>query len=91
MNKKYRLLLLSILFDGIGMLSFVIPGIGEFSDVVWAPVSVYLITKMYKGTVGKVAGAVSFLEEIGVLGVDLIPTFTLTWLYKYVVNKEKDV
>lgn len=91
MNKKYRLLLLSILFDGIGMLSFVIPGIGEFSDVVWAPVSVYLITKMYKGTVGKVAGAVSFLEEIGVLGVDLIPTFTLTWLYKYAVNKEKDV
>lgn len=89
MNKKYRLLLLSILFDGIGMLSFVIPGIGEFSDVVWAPVSVYLITKMYKGTVGKVAGAVSFLEEIGVLGVDLIPTFTLTWLYKYVVKKKK--
>lgn len=90
MNKKYRLLLLSILFDGIGMLSFVIPGIGEFSDIVWAPVSVYLITKMYKGTVGKIAGGISFLEEIGVLGVDLIPTFTLTWLYKYVVKKEKD-
>lgn len=91
MNRKYRLLLLSILFDGIGMLSFVIPGIGEFSDIVWAPVSVYLITKMYKGTVGKVAGAISFLEEIGVLGVDLIPTFTLTWLYKYVIKKEKGV
>lgn len=91
MIRKYRLLLLSILFDGIGMLSFVIPGIGEFSDIVWAPVSVYLITKMYKGTVGKVAGAISFLEEIGVLGVDLIPTFTLTWLYKYVIKKEKGV
>lgn len=90
MNKKYRLLLLSILFDGIGMLSFVIPGIGEFSDIVWAPVSVYLITKMYKGTVGKIAGGISFLEEIGVFGVDLIPTFTLTWLYKYLVKKEKD-
>lgn len=34
MDKKYKLLLLSILFDGIGMLSFIIPFIGEFADVV---------------------------------------------------------
>lgn len=86
MNKKYKLLLLSILFDGIGMLSFVIPGIGEFSDVIWAPVSVYFIYKMYKGTEGKVAGAVSFLEEIGIFGTDLIPTFTLTWIYRYLIK-----
>lgn len=89
MNKKYKLLLLSILFDAIGMLSFVIPGIGEFSDVIWAPVSVYFITKMYKGTVGKVGGVISFLEEIGIFGTDLLPTFTLTWLYTYLIKKEK--
>lgn len=89
MKKKYKLLLLSILFDGIGMLSFVIPGIGEFSDVIWAPVSVYFITKMYKGTVGKVGGAVSFLEEIGIFGTDIIPTFTLTWAYTYFIKKGK--
>lgn len=88
MNKKYKWLLLSILFDGIGMLSFVIPGIGEFSDVVWAPVSVYFMTKMYKGTIGKVGGAVSFLEEIGVFGTDLLPTFTLTWVYTYLIKKK---
>jgi hypothetical protein len=92
MQKKYKLLLLSILFDGIGMLSFVIPGIGEFSDVIWAPVSVYFITKMYKGTVGKIGGAISFLEELGILGTDLFPTFTLTWIYTYLIkkNNEKD-
>lgn len=91
MQKKYRLLLIGIVFDVIGMLSFTIPGIGELSDVVWAPLSVYLITKMYKGVAGKVAGGVSFLEEIGVLGTDFLPTFTLTWLYKYVIKKGKEV
>ena len=90
MTKKYKLLLLSLLFDGIGMLSFAIPGVGEFSDVIWAPVSVYFINKMFKGTVGKVAGGVSFLEEIGILGTDLLPTFTLTWIYKYLIKKEND-
>jgi len=90
MKKKYKLLLLSILFDGIGMLSFVIPGIGEFSDVIWAPASVYLIYKMYKGAEGKVAGVVSFIEELGVFGTDLIPTFTLTWIYTYLLKKKKE-
>ena len=89
MSKKYKLLLLSILFDAIGMLSFVIPGIGEFSDVIWAPVSVYFMTKMYKGTIGKIGGAVSFLEEIGIFGTDLLPTFTLTWVYTYFIKKQK--
>lgn len=88
MQKKYKLLLLGILFDILGMLSFVIPGVGEFSDVIWAPISVYLITKMYKGAVGKVGGVISFIEEVGWFGTDLIPTFTLTWVYKYLIRKE---
>ena len=33
-NDKNTKLILSLLFDGIGMLSFVIPGIGEFSNVI---------------------------------------------------------
>ena len=84
--KKYTLLALSILFDAIGMLSFAIPFVGEFSDIVWAPVSALLIYKLYKGTEGKIGGMVSFLEEI-IPGLDIIPTFTLTWIYKYVVKK----
>lgn len=88
MNKKYQLLLLSIVFDGLGMLSFAIPFIGEFSDVVWAPISAFLIYKMYDGILGKGAGIISFVEEIGILGTDFLPTFTLTWLYKYLIKKE---
>ncbi|MDF1518068.1 MAG: hypothetical protein RQ864_07785 [Lutibacter sp.] len=88
MSKKYNLLLWGILFDGIGMLSFAIPFIGEFSDVVWAPLSAFLIYKMYGGTLGKSVGIISFIEEIGILGTDFLPTFTLTWIYKYLIKKE---
>lgn len=74
--------------DGIGMLSFLIPGLGEYSDFIWAPISAYAITKMYKGNVGKIGAVVGFIEEAGILGTDLIPTFSLLWLYTYVYKKE---
>lgn len=87
MNHKYRNLFLGLLFDGVGMLSFAIPGIGEFSDVVWAPIAGWLMTRLYKGKTGQAAGIVTFVEEL-VPGLDIIPTFTLTWLYTYVLNKK---
>jgi hypothetical protein len=86
-NNKNRNLILGILFDAIGMLSFSIPFIGEFSDVVWAPIAGYLITRMYKGTVGKVGGIIAFLEEI-VPFSDVVPTFTLTWIYNYWIKSK---
>tara|TARA_R110001583_G_scaffold31233_2_gene107044 strand:- start:508 stop:783 length:276 start_codon:yes stop_codon:yes gene_type:complete len=89
MQKKYKLLLLSLLFDGVGMLSFVVPFVGEFTDVIWAPAASFLIYKMYKGTEGKIGGLVTFVEEAGIFGTDFLPTFTLTWVYKYLIKKEK--
>lgn len=86
MPKKYKLLLFSIFMDAIGMLSFFIPVIGEFSDVVWAPVSAFIIYKMYPGTIGKVGSIISFIEEAGIFGTDSLPTFTLTWIYKYLLK-----
>lgn len=88
MNKKYKQLLMGLLFDGIGMLSFVIPFVGEFSDIVWAPLSGWLMTRMYKGKVGKAAGIFTFVEEI-IPGFDIIPSFTLMWLYTYVFKVAK--
>ena len=84
-NKK-RNLFLGILFDAIGMLSFTVPFLGEFSDVVWAPIAGFLMTWMYKGTVGKVGGVFTFLEEIIPI-TDFIPSFTLIWVYKYLIKK----
>jgi hypothetical protein len=85
-TNKFKMLGLSILFDAIGMLSFAVPVIGEFSDIIWAPISALLISKMYKGSIGKIGGLVSFFEEL-IPGLDFIPTFTLTWMYKYVFKK----
>jgi len=85
-NKKENLLL-GLLFDGIGMLSFTVPLIGEFSDVIWAPIAGFLMTRMYKGSVGKVGGVIAFLEEI-IPFTDIIPSFTLTWIYNYWIKKQ---
>lgn len=83
---KMRNLVLGILFDAIGMLSFTIPLIGEFSDVIWAPLSAYLMTKLYKGSIGRIGGVFSFIEEI-VPFTDIIPSFTIMWFYTYVIKK----
>lgn len=90
MNKKTKYLLLGVLFDAIGMISFIIPGFGEFIDLLWAPLSAWLMTRMYKGKMGQAAGVVSFIEEI-VPGLDVVPTFTIMWLYTFVLqgNKKK--
>lgn len=85
-DTKYKDLFMGLLFDAIGMLSFGIPFIGEFSDVIWAPLSAWLMMRMYKGRVGQAAGAVSFIEEI-IPGLDVIPTFTIMWLYTHVFKK----
>ena len=83
MNKKKKLVL-GIIFDLIGMSSLVFPPI----DIVWAPLSAYIMIKMYKGNVGKIGGLISFVEE-AIPGLDFFPSFTLTWLYVYILKKEK--
>ena len=42
---------------------------------------------MYPGRKGKLASVLVFLEEI-LPGTDIIPTFTLMYLYTYVWKKE---
>ncbi|GAA4282366.1 hypothetical protein [Gaetbulibacter aestuarii] len=85
---RYKKLALSILLDAIGYVSFIIPGVGEFSDVIWAPLSAWIMIKLYKGNPGKVAGVVSFVEE-ALPGVDVIPTFTIMWFYTEFFTKKK--
>ena len=87
MKNKYVLLFLSLLFDAIGMLSFTVPIVGESFDIIWAPIAAFLIYKMYKGSEGKIAGVITFVEE-ALPGLDIIPTFTLTWIYKFLIKRE---
>ncbi len=60
---------------------------GELADIAWAPVSGYLITRMYPDKSGRIGGVIGFLEEL-IPGTDFIPTFTLMWLYTYVYKKD---
>ena len=87
-DDRMRKLLLGLLFDGIGMISFSIPLLGEFSDVIWAPIAAIIMTRMYKGRVGKVASVLTFIEEV-IPFTDIIPSFTLTWIYTYFFSSER--
>ncbi|MBB1140112.1 hypothetical protein [Myroides sp. WP-1] len=84
---KRRQLITGLFLDLIGMASYLLPFLGEFSDVIWAPVSAFILAKMYPGKVGKVGAIVNFIEEISP-GLDIIPTFTLTWVYTYYFQKK---
>ena len=90
MNSKYIKLGLGIIFDAIGYVSFLIPGIGEFSDIIWAPIAAWLMTKLYKGKAGRIGAIFTFIEEI-LPGFDIIPSFTIMWMYTYVFNVQKKV
>jgi len=80
MQTKYKKLGIGIVMDVIGLIPI------PFLDLAWAPISGYVMTKMYKGTSGKIAGIISFLEEI--LPLDIIPTFTIMWIYTYLIQKQ---
>ena len=87
-NTKSRDLMLSILFDLVGMASFLVPAFAEITDLAWAPLAGLILSRMYKGYAGKVGGIIVFIEEL-LPGFDFIPTFTLTWLYVYVIKGGK--
>jgi len=82
--KKYQKLALSILLDAIGYVSFIFPPF----DFFWAPFSGYVMTRLYKGKSGKIAGIVTLVEE-ALPWTDVIPTFTLMWLYTYLISNEE--
>ncbi|MDI1317518.1 hypothetical protein [Flavobacterium sp.] len=77
-------LFLGIVFDLIGMFPSIFPPLA----FIWAPLSALLLTRMYKGKIGKIAGIFDFIEEM-VPVVDFIPTFTITWFYVYVIKSGK--
>ncbi|WP_299063229.1 hypothetical protein [uncultured Polaribacter sp.] len=82
MKNKYKKLGLSIILDAVGLIPI------PFFDAVWAPLSAYFMTKMYKGKEGKLAAIISFIEEAFAVS-DVLPTFTIMWIYTYIIKKEK--
>lgn len=87
-NINYKMLLPCILLDLMGMVSFTIPLIGEFSDVIWAPIAAYLFKRMFRGALGLYGGIFTFVEEL-LPFADVVPTFSIAWLYQNVFAKSK--
>ncbi|MCL9770820.1 hypothetical protein NAT47_10365 [Flavobacterium sp. HXWNR69] len=88
-NNRGTMLLLSLLFDAVGMMSYIVPVFSEITDIFWAPVSALILILMYKGPIGKLAGIFGLVEELLPM-VDMIPTFTITWFYTYVIRGCKE-
>ncbi len=86
-NEKYNLLRQGIIYDVVGMATMAVPFVGPFLDILWAPFAAKKMSDMYKGTEGKIASVFVFLEEI-LPYTDIIPTFTLMWLYTFVWKKQ---
>jgi hypothetical protein len=82
-------LVASIVFDLIGMSSLLGFGILEFTDMAWAPIAGYLMTKLYPGKSGVAAGVFTTIEEL-LPGLDVIPSFTIMWCYTYLIKSGRD-
>lgn len=78
--KKKPGLLFSLAMDLVGLLSFLIPGMGEWFDIIWAPLSGIVFFTVYGGKKGVIGGIIAFIEE-ALPFLDFVPTFTIAWIY----------
>ena len=65
-----------MLLDAVGLISFTIPLMGEFSDIIWAPIAAMISYKMFGEKRGKFTALTTFAEEI-LPFTDVIPSFTV--------------
>jgi hypothetical protein len=82
MIKQKPSLLFCLAMDAIGCATYLLPGLGEFGDIIWAPVSAIIFFISFGGWKGALGGVFNFIEEI-LPGTDFIPSFTIMWLLKY--------
>jgi hypothetical protein len=73
-------LILCIFMDIVGYLTYLLPIVGEWGDIIWAPISAFVFYKIFGGKTGKIGALISFAEEI-LPFIDFIPTFTIAYIY----------
>ena len=85
-DTKIIKLVAALFIDGMGLLSYLIPGIGEMFDAVWAPISAILVYYMF-GRKLSWAGF-TFAEELAPFA-DVLPSATLAWFFYYYKSDKK--
>lgn len=73
--------------DIIGYATYTIPLLGEFGDLLWAPLSAFLFYKTFGGWKGLLGGMFNFIEEL-LPFTDFIPTFTIAWLWQHATQRK---
>merc|ERR1712151_591505 len=68
--------------DTIGSSTYMLPGLGEATDLIWGPAQAMIVKAMYEGEVPPYAHYISAVEEI-LPFTDLLPSATLLWLRAY--------
>lgn len=87
-RKNTPSLIVCLVMDLIGCLSYAVPLLGEVSDVVWAPISAIVFYRLFGGPVGMFGGLFNFIEEL-FPGIDFIPTFTISRLVVYLMQQRQ--
>ncbi|TDH73476.1 uncharacterized protein CCR75_003081 [Bremia lactucae] len=81
-----RKLVASLAIDFLGNATFVVPGLGEVIDVLWAPVSSKMVDALYKESSPR-AKYVALMEEL-LPFTDFIPTAKLAWMKENLSSAE---
>lgn len=77
-------LIASIFMDAVGMLTYLFPLVGEFGDLLWAPLQALFIVGMVggEGRGGLALAGLGFAEEI-LPFTDFVPSCTIAWIWKF--------
>lgn len=86
MNKKQPSLLFCIMMDLVGYATYAVPFLGEFGDIIWAPISSLVFMTSFGGWKGVLGGFGNFIEEL-LPGTDFIPSFTIMWFIQSMQNR----
>lgn len=79
-----------IVMDLLGMSTYALPFMGEWGDMIWAPISAMIFYRTFGGMTGAIGSMVNLAEEL-LPFMDFIPTFTLGYFYtKHRMKKGKN-
>jgi hypothetical protein len=81
MKQKPPSLLFCIAMDIIGYATYAIPGLGEYGDIIWAPLSAIIFYQSF-GTWRAAMGALFNFAEEALPFTDFIPSFTIMYFWQ---------
>lgn len=79
-----------LVMDILGCAFVMIPFVGPFIEMLFAPISALIYYRTFGGAKGIFGGVFNFIEEL-IPGIDFIPTFTITWFIQYANRKKQTV